>query len=102
PAAGTAQRRALHQHIEEEVKTETQLAVSQMCGIAGVSRAGYYRFLEPRQPCPEDLKLRDAMHQVALEWPCSGSRRMALALRDRGWKLGRKRLQRLMREDNLL
>ena len=84
------------------MKTETQLPVSQMCGIAEVSRAGYYRFLEPEKPCPEDLKLRDAMHQVALEWPCYGSRRMARELRDRGWKVNRKRLQRLMREDNLL
>src|SRR5206468_6537773 len=31
-----------------------------------------------------------------------GSRRMAKELRDRGWKVGRKRVQRLMREDNLL
>jgi putative transposase len=84
------------------VKTETQLALSQMCGIAGVSRAGYYRFLEPTKPSPEDLKLRDAMHRVALEWPSYGSRRMAKELKARGWKVSRKRLQRLMREDNLL
>jgi putative transposase len=84
------------------VKTEIQLPVSQMCGIAGVSRAGYYRFLEPARPSPEDLKLRDAMHRVALEWPSYGSRRMAKELRDRGWKVSRKRVQRLMREDHLL
>lgn len=84
------------------MSTATQLAIGHMCGIAGVSRAGYYRFLEPAQPDPEDLKLRDAMHRVALEWPIYGSRRMAKELRDRGWKVNRKRIQRLMREDNLL
>jgi transposase InsO family protein len=84
------------------VNTETQLAVTRMCGIAGVSRAGYYRFLEPVKPDPEDLKLRDALHRVALEWPAYGSRRMARELRKRGWKVNRKRIQRLMREDNLL
>ena len=84
------------------MKSETQLAVNQMCGIAAVSRAGYYRFLEPAQPCPEDLNLRDAMHKVALEWPSYGSRRMARELGNRGWKVNRKRVQRLMREDNLL
>jgi len=84
------------------VKTEIQLPVSQMCGIAGVSRAGYYRFLEPARPCPEDLRLRDPMHQVALEWPSYGSRRMARELRTRGFKVNRKRVQRLMREDHLL
>lgn len=84
------------------MKTEIQLPVSQMCGIAEVSRAGYYRFLEPAEPCPEELKLRDAMHQVALERPCYGSRRMAKELKARGWKVNRKHIQRLMREDNLL
>ena len=84
------------------MNTETQLAVRQMCGIAGVSRVGYYRFLEPAKPCAEDLKLRDAMHKVALEWPSYGSRRMAKELRARGWKVNRKRVQRLMREDHLL
>jgi transposase InsO family protein len=84
------------------VKTKTQLALSRMCGIAEVSRAGYYRFLAPAKPDPEDLKLRDAMHKVALEWPSYGSRRMAKELRARGWKVGRERVQRLMREDNLL
>jgi putative transposase len=84
------------------VKTETWFPVSQMCGIAGVSRAGYYRFLEPEKSSPEDLKLRDAMHQVALEWPSYGSRRMARELRARGWKVNRKHVQRLMREDNLV
>ena len=84
------------------MKTKTQLAVSQMCGIAQVSRAGYYRFREPVKPCPEDLQLRDAMHKVALEWPIYGSRRMAKELKARGWKVNRKRVQRLMREDHLL
>ncbi|MCC7157606.1 MAG: IS3 family transposase [Bryobacterales bacterium] len=84
------------------MKTETQLPLSQMCGMAGVSRAGFYRFQEPAKPNPEDLKLRGAMHKVALEWPSYGSRRMIQELRKRGWKVGRKRIQRLMREDNLL
>ena len=42
------------------------------------------------------------MHKVALEWPAYGSRRMAKELRKQGWIVNRKRLQRLMREDNLL
>jgi putative transposase len=50
----------------------------------------------------EDLKLRDAMHTIALDWPAYGSRRMTRELRKLGWKVNRKRVQRLMREDNLL
>jgi putative transposase len=85
------------------MKTGTELSVTGMCGLGGFSRAGYYRSQEPMAASlQEDLKLRDAMHRVALEWPAYGSRRMSRELRKRGMKVNRKRLQRLMREDNLL
>ena len=84
------------------MKTGTQLSVVQMCEVAGFSRAGYYRFLEPEKSAPTDMDLRHEMQKVALEWPCYGSRRMARELRARGWSVNRKRVQRLMREDNLL
>jgi len=73
-----------------------------MCAVAGFSRAGYYRFLDPEKSAPADMDLRHAMQKVALEWPSYGSRRMARELRARGWNVNRKRVQRLMREDNLL
>jgi len=73
-----------------------------MCEVAGFSRAGYYRFQNPEKPVPRDMKLREDMQKIAVEWPCYGSRRMARELRDRGWDINRKRVQRLMREDNLL
>ena len=84
------------------MSTGTRLSVVQMCGVAGFSRAGYYRFQNPETPAPSDMQLREDMQKIAVEWPCYGSRRMARELRDRGWKINRKRVQRLMREDNLL
>ena len=84
------------------MKTETRLSVVRMCEVAGFSRAGYYRFLDPEKPCPLDMDLRDEMQKIALEWPAYGSRRMVWELRARGWDVNRKRVQRLMREDNLL
>jgi putative transposase len=84
------------------VRTETRLSVVQMCEVAGFSRAGYYRFLDPEKPAPADMDLRDEMQKIALEWPSYGSRRITRELKARGWEVNRKRVQRLMREDNLL
>ena len=73
-----------------------------MCEVAGFSRAGYYRFLDPVTPAAADMDLRDEIQKIALEWPSYGSRRIKRELKDRGWDVNRKRVQRLMREDNLL
>jgi transposase InsO family protein len=73
-----------------------------MCVLAGVSRAGFYRFL-PALPGPDpDLELRDALQRIALEFPSYGWPRMTAELRRRGWAVNHKRVYRLMREDNLL
>jgi len=84
------------------MKTGTRLSVVRMCAVAGFSRAGYYRFLDPEKPAPADMDLRDEMQKIALEWPSYGSRRITQELKARGWEVNRKRVQRLMREDNLL
>ena len=48
------------------------------------------------------MDLRDAIQRIALEWPSYGRRRITQELRRRGWTVNRKRVHRLMREDNLL
>jgi putative transposase len=44
----------------------------------------------------------DEIQRIALEFSCYGSRRITAELRRRGWQVNRKKVQRLMREDNLL
>ena len=73
-----------------------------MCRSAGVSRAGFYRRLLPAAVPADELRLRDELQRIALQWPCYGSRRISHELRKRGWVVNRKRAQRLMRQDNLL
>lgn len=73
-----------------------------MCELGQVSRAGWYRQGADPQPADHDLKLRDEIQKIALEWPAYGSRRITRELRRRKWTVNRKRVQRLMREDNLL
>ncbi len=78
------------------------MTVKRMCARAGVSRSGFYRF-PPDPPGPDqDMKLRDAMQRVALEFPSYGWPRMTAELQRRGWAVNHKRVYRLMRQDNLL
>lgn len=73
-----------------------------MCEVAGVSRAGFYRRRVPDGETDRELELRDAIQRIALEMPCYGYRRITAELRRRGWAVNRKRVLRVMREDNLL
>ena len=95
--------RALEVHPSDLHRWRRELqSIVQMCESAGFSRAGYYRFLGPLKPAPADMDLRDEIQKIAVEWPCYGSSRITVELENRRWDVNRKRVQRLMREDNLL
>ena len=72
-----------------------------LCQMTGLSRAGFYRWRVPRQAAPVEMDLRDEMQKVALEWPAYGYRRITRELQQRGFVVNRKRVLRMMREDNL-
>jgi putative transposase len=78
------------------------LSAARLCALAGVSRAGYYRHFEVSAPHQADTELRDAIQRAALADRHYGYRRIAAQLRREGWVANRKRVLRLMREDNLL
>lgn len=78
------------------------MSVGQMCALAQVSRASYYRFLTTPAAGDKDIDLRDAIQRIALEFPTYGRPRMTEELHRRGWQVGPNRVYRLMREDNLL
>jgi putative transposase len=84
------------------MRLATPLRLGKLCQLGQVSRAGFYRWRKSRPADEPDLALRDEMQRIALEFPCYGSRRIAAELQRRGQKVNRKRVQRLMREDNLL
>ncbi|HVH88093.1 MAG TPA: IS3 family transposase [Terriglobales bacterium] len=76
--------------------------MNRLCEVAGVSRAGYYRFLVRGEAQESDMELRSAIQTIALEWPAYGYRRIHAELREQGWRVNHKRVLRLMRADNLL
>ncbi len=84
------------------MKLATPIPVQRLCQLGQVSRAGFYRRRHAPPPVDSDMGLRDAIQRIALEWPCYGSRRVTAELRRQGWTVNRKRVRRLMREDNLL
>jgi putative transposase len=74
-----------------------------MLELGRVSRSSYYRFdLDDKVGADRDMKLRDAIQRIALEWPSYGRPRITAELRRQGWTVNPKRVYRLMREDNLL
>ena len=80
-----------------------RLSVERMCRLAQVSRAGFYRCFKEQMPLEEDMEVRSAIQQVALEHRRRyGYRRVAAELRRRGMLVNHKRVARIMRQDGLL
>lgn len=84
------------------MKLASLIPAQRLCGLAAVSRAGFYRWQHAPPAADADLDLRDEIQRIALEWPCYGWRRVTAELHHRGWVVNHKRVLRLMREDNLL
>ena len=79
------------------------LSIERMCKLAQVSRAGFYRSLAEQRPLDEEMEVRAAIQRIALEHRRRyGYRRIAAELRRQGMQINRKRVARIMREDNLL
>ena len=78
------------------------LSMEALCRLAEVSRAGYYRRWHEHAPQVEETALRDEVQRLCLANRFYGYRRITALLRRDGWCVNRKRVARLMREDNLL
>lgn len=77
--------------------------IQRRCRLAGVSRAGYYRFWQKSAPRAQDTAMGDAIQRVALaNSRRRGYRYITHQLRREGIVVNHKRVLRLMRQDNLL
>lgn len=82
---------------------EGLIELDRACSALGVSRSGYIDWLKHEQTMdPFEMKVRNEMQNIALEFTRYGYRRMAMELRRRGFAVNHKRILRLMRQDNLL
>jgi putative transposase len=83
---------------------KAQHRVSRLCGVLGVTRAGYYRWAARRPSARElaDRELTALIRRLFVESrETYGAPRMLRELRARGVRVGRKRIARLMREAGL-
>ena len=78
------------------------LTILDLCQMAGVSRASYYRRWQRRKPTEEEMAVRDRVQRLALRYRYYGYRPITKLLKREGWWVNHKRVLRLMREDNLL
>jgi transposase InsO family protein len=84
--------------------SQGSLRIQRLCRLAGVSRAGYYRFWQNSAPRAHDTAVRSAIQRLALaHGQHRGYRYITHQLRrDEGIVANHKCVLRLMREDNLL
>jgi transposase InsO family protein len=79
------------------------LSIERMCELARVSRASFYRSFQEQRPIEEEMEVRSAIQQIAVEHRRRyGYRRISAELRRRGMRVNHKRVMRIMAEDNLL
>jgi transposase InsO family protein len=88
--------------MEQQVRETPSVSRAQLCEISGLSRATFYR--RPTAPggVPAEIEVRGRLQELACEYPSYGYRRLTAALKREGFPVNRKRVLRLMREDNLL
>jgi putative transposase len=77
------------------IHTSHPLPKTRRCALLDVSRSTAY--YEPESVKEEDLQLMRLIDEIHLQYPFFGSRRIRDELEDRGHRVSRKHVQRLMR-----
>lgn len=77
-------------------KDHEQLSIQRQCELINLPRGSYYRGCHERQESPKNLEFMRLIDEEYTRHPFCGSRQMRDYLRREGWKVNRKRVQRLM------
>ncbi|MGH7860752.1 MAG: IS3 family transposase [Candidatus Dormibacteraceae bacterium] len=92
---GPARRRDAVSHLRERFGVSERRA----CRAVGQHRATQRR--RPRPVLAPEEQLRRRLNEISETWPRYGFRRAWALLRQEGWRVNRKRVQRLWREEGL-
>jgi len=87
PAQQRLWRNGIYDQIREVMSLQGSLSIERMCQMVLVSRRGFYRSLKEQQPVEEEMEVRSAIQQIALEHRRRyGYRRVTAELHRRGCK----------------
>ena len=81
------------------IKARQRISMSRQCQLLAVSRSSLYT--RGRGVSTADVEQMREIDELYLKWPFYGSRRLCEELRQRGYSVNRKRVQRLMRQMGL-
>ena len=76
------------------------MSARDLCRLSGLARSSLYR--KPQPDSEHARQLRQAIVRAALDHPACGTRRTTHQVRRQKLSVNRKRVQRVMREENLL
>lgn len=88
--------------IQDQATAQGPASIERMCVLGKVSRAGFYRDWQQRQPKEADTFLRDAIQKAALAQRTYGYRRVTRMVQRQGLTVGEGVVRRILRDDNLL
>jgi HTH-like domain len=77
-------------------RLDSELALSEQADLLSIRRSSlYYR---PAPPSPEEVMIKHLIDEIYTARPFCGSRRLMVALREKGFSIVRKTVQRYMHE----
>lgn len=90
----------------DSLSPQFSISITDACSCLDVSRSGYYDWVarnrSAHQIDPLEMQLKNEIHQIAIEFPKYGYRRITKELHRRDFQVNSKRVLGLMRKDNLL
>ncbi len=78
-----------------------ELSIKEQAVLLTLNRTGLYYQLKQREPDAEEIEIKHRIDELYTECPFYGSRKLRVLLKQKGYIINRKRVQRYMREMGL-
>lgn len=89
----TERKELIYMKIRNMHKEPNQISIIRGCSALGISRSGYNKWIRQKQTHysdPEEMKFKNEIHAIALDFPRYGYRRITIELHRRGFEVNHK------------